>query len=183
MDKLEKFIITNREEFDIYEPSEELWDRIEKRKKTKTFLAISWKKTLSIAASICFIVMTTIYVQSFIKQEKYNAQIKEQHDIIDEELAKIEDYYNQQLDYKMTQISSLTSNNPEIRNNINTDLAELDSIYADLKNDLNDNIRNAEVINAMIENYKMKLQILEDILYFLQKNKHQNDDNDKKYDI
>ena len=44
------------------------------------------------------------------------------------------------------------------------DISKLDSAYEDLKYDLKENINNEKVINAMIENYRIKLEILEQIL-------------------
>jgi 3-hydroxyacyl-CoA dehydrogenase len=43
-------------------------------------------------------------------------------------------------------------------------MSELDSMYYDLKSDLKDNMANQEVIEAIIENYRLKITILEDIL-------------------
>jgi hypothetical protein len=59
---------------------------------------------------------------------------------------------------------------PDVANDMKKDLAELDSVYRNLKKDLGDNIANEEIINAMIQNYRMKLQILEDIKQALNQN-------------
>ena len=45
-----------------------------------------------------------------------------------------------------------------------TDLEQLDEVYKELMNDLQDNADNEEVVQAMIENYRIRLQILEQIL-------------------
>jgi hypothetical protein len=49
------------------------------------------------------------------------------------------------------------------------DLNAMDDAFADLKSDLEDNVDNEEVIMAMMENYRLKLQILEEILSKLEK--------------
>ena len=49
------------------------------------------------------------------------------------------------------------------------DLAVMDQAFAELKADLRDNVDNEEVIAAMMENYQLKLQILEEILNELEK--------------
>ena len=53
---------------------------------------------------------------------------------------------------------------------IQAEFQMLDSAYVELKNDLKDNVDNEEVINAMIQNYRIKLQILEQILDNIQSN-------------
>ena len=44
------------------------------------------------------------------------------------------------------------------------DLNQLDSLYTELKSDLRDNIANQEVIDAMIQNYRLRISILEELL-------------------
>ena len=61
------------------------------------------------------------------------------------------------------------------------DLSELDSIYSSLKKDLRENIDNEQVLEAMIQNYRMKLKILEDLLLDISPNKTQ--EKDEKYNI
>ena len=44
---------------------------------------------------------------------------------------------------------------------------ELDSVYISLKSDLKDNIANHEVIEAMIQNYRLRISILEESYNFV----------------
>ncbi len=44
------------------------------------------------------------------------------------------------------------------------EFSDLDVLFKELKEDLNDNADNHEVIEAMIQNYSIKLEILEDML-------------------
>ncbi|MGD2034222.1 MAG: hypothetical protein PVF73_04140, partial [Bacteroidales bacterium] len=60
---------------------------------------------------------------------------------------------------------------------LQTDLSELDSIYEGLKDDLKDNIANHEVIEAMIQNYRLRIAILEDMLLFLDQEDEENNTN------
>jgi hypothetical protein len=55
-----------------------------------------------------------------------------------------------------------------VREGIEQDLAGLDSALVQLKRDLKDNISNAEVIEAMIQNYRLKLAILEEVLGYIE---------------
>ena len=49
------------------------------------------------------------------------------------------------------------------------DLEAMDKAFAELKGDLEDNVDNEEVVAAMMENYQLKLRILEEILSELEK--------------
>ena len=55
---------------------------------------------------------------------------------------------------------------PEVQN----ELQILDEDYQSLKNDIRDDADSEEVINAMIEYYRLKLAMLEKILEEIQKN-------------
>lgn len=44
----------------------------------------------------------------------------------------------------------------------------MDEVLLQLKNDLNDDVANAEVLAAMIQNYRLKLEILEQTLQFIE---------------
>jgi Ni,Fe-hydrogenase III component G len=56
---------------------------------------------------------------------------------------------------------------------------ELDNIFKELKHDLKDNAANEEVLQAMIQNYRIKLEILTEILEQLNKSKNKKN---KPYD-
>lgn len=76
------------------------------------------------------------------------------------ELLEAEGYYTSLIDIKMQQIKSYED---EIDPQIFEDIDALDKALLELKEDLNDNIDNEEVIDAMIQNYRIKLEILETI--------------------
>ena len=90
------------------------------------------------------------------------------------ELAETEFFYLQQVSEKLQLIQASDYGiDPEIMG----DLAVLDSAYQQLKMDLKDNIDNEEVVNAMITNYRIRLQLLEQILIEIQE--HDNEEDNK----
>jgi hypothetical protein len=64
-------------------------------------------------------------------------------------------------------VSQLTADEPSINTEVDADLAQLEKILSDLKEDLNDDVANREVVSAMIQNYRMKLDILEQVLEYI----------------
>jgi hypothetical protein len=66
---------------------------------------------------------------------------------------------------------------PEVEKELDSDMARIDSICTDIRNDLKDNVDNQEVIEALIRNYRIKIKILEDMLLILKKSE---DENSKK---
>jgi hypothetical protein len=85
-------------------------------------------------------------------------------------LKETEVYYKTQMNTLYLEAKPLLINQPVIARELKNDMAHLDSIRTDLKKDLKDNVANQEVIEAMIQNYRIKLQLLEDMLNLLKQN-------------
>jgi hypothetical protein len=85
------------------------------------------------------------------------------------ELKEAELYYTGLIDARLQEIKPFLAEYPEIELEMEADLSDLDNVYNSLKNDLKDNVANQEVIQAMIENYRTRIDILEEMLHFLDK--------------
>jgi hypothetical protein len=62
-------------------------------------------------------------------------------------------------------------------------MVELDKVFEELKRDLKDNSDNEEVIEAMIQNYRIKLEVLDEILTQLKKSRGSNKKNNLSDEI
>lgn len=190
MDKLEQFIFDNREAFDVHEPGPEVWARIKssgsgENKKTKV-IRMNWRSFLWRVAAIIVIFssayMLSNYVHSLKDKQVATATTGEstehtgEPEIVIPELVEAEAYYTMELNSKMSELRQHTDNFQEVEEQLNYDFQELDSIYAELENDLKDNICNKEVIDAMIQNYRLKLEILENLLQHLERQENANSD-------
>jgi hypothetical protein len=190
-DRLEKFVIGHRADFDLFEPSADVWNNIRKRKKNARVIQFEWKNILWKAAAVVVIFMASYAVQEYIHQ-KDNAQMasadSQKQEIVIPELLEAEFYYTNQVNEKLNEIQGQIGAYPDLKEQMNTDIAQLDSICIELKKDLRDNIDNQEVIDAMIQNYRLKLQILEELMNQLQRtnktksNKHNKNEN-KQYKL
>ena len=171
MDNLEKFIKENRSDLDKYEPAESTWRKIEAGLKTRRTIFPVW---ISAAAIIMVILGTAIFLY-FLYQKKnidYSAENSGQP-----ALKETEVYYNTLVNSLYLEARPLLTGQPEIARELNTGMAQIDSICADLKKDLKDNVANQEVIEAMIRNYRIKLQLLEDMLTLLKQNENKSEKN------
>jgi hypothetical protein len=168
-DRLEKFISENRDQFDLHEPDDRLWAGIESNVQDKKTIRIGWKGIVWRAAAVILIFGASFGIQEYLHQRKAMMADQESNEMIKNipELQEAEIYYTSLLNDKISQIEPLLEQNPELGESLQQDLSELDSIYGELQNDLRDNIANDEVVEAMIQNYILKIQILEDLLEFL----------------
>jgi len=183
-DKLEKFVIENRNQFDTMEPSPDLWEKI-KPSQTKK-IDINWTRMLIRAAAVVVIFVSSYIFFDYIinkNQEPVIAEV-EANDPEDirtyQELMEAEYYYTSMIENRKEEFIRLTGNNAPLRKEITIELKELDKVYRELKEDLKDNADNEEVVVAMIQNYRLKLEILEEILLQLQPANENTKDDEKK---
>ena len=160
-DKFKSFVTGNRDEFEKYDLDLDLsWDAIadglEEKAKAKPRNKKVW---MSIAASVALLIMFSIGLL-------YSSGGTDSQEALfasNPELAEAQAFYTSQIDYKMSLAQSKFSDERMFE-----DIKELDQAFAELKSDLQDNADNEEVIIAMIENYQLKLKILDRVLEELQ---------------
>jgi len=169
MDRLEEYIRKNRDGLDIRKPSPDLWKRIIKDLKPGKRPVRYW---LSIAASVVLIISASLLFYQIGKNNSNTTGISsEGNDMAtSRQLNEAETYYNNQINSLYRQAKPLLTGNPELQNELNSDLSQIDSIYADIRKDLRDNVANQEVVEALIQNYMTKIKILEDMLTILKEN-------------
>ena len=182
MDKLEEHISQNRGALDRYSPQAGVWKRIRKEIKKEKSMKRQW---IGIAAMIIVILGTAIvlfrpvYRWSDSNSRKNN---NERLSLLDPQLKETETYYNCLVNSLYKEATPLLTNNPEIKKELNTDLSHLDSICVDIKKDLKDNIANQDVVEALIQNYRIKIRILKDMLETLKANEN-NPEKKKSYGL
>jgi len=161
-DRLEDFIKNNREAFDQFEPSEKVWENISKQKgKSRKISMVSY--FLRVAAVVTIAVVFTVLITNtnIFNSEEAKAQ-PEDPEL--RELIEAEAFYASQVNEKMNEIRKCYDTFPEIKEEVETDLTELQEMYDVLKIDLNENISKKAVIEAMIENNRYRLKMVDDVL-------------------
>ena len=167
-DRFEDFIREHSAEFDTYEPSNDLWDSIDKNISSKKTIKVNWKKVGYRIASVAAIFIISFFVQ---KMFFFNPvqQVAEQSEISIEipELIEAETYYSSIINSKLNEVKPILENHPILEEELKIDMEELENNYESLKKDLKDNIANHEVLEAMLHNYRLRVQILEEMIGYL----------------
>ena len=197
-DQLESFITRNRDGFDQHEPPAGLWDKVEdqlpKPKGKKVRLKL--RTILTRAAAVAAIFVASFLLHHAIFPERHGDPTNHPVDetVLTEEsvnpevqeLVEAEAYYSSQINGIRNELDQYLAEHPEIAREIKTEFNYLDSLYTDLKTDLNDNVSNQQVIEAMIQNQKVKLEILEQILNEMKRSESSvepESDDDEEYEI
>ncbi|MFZ4464951.1 MAG: hypothetical protein ACOYN5_13980 [Bacteroidales bacterium] len=169
-DRLEQFISENRDAFDELEPSEGLWNKIEasqkpaKRRILPVFLRVA-------AAAAIFV--AGYFVSGWVHHTPANdnsGMSESKNSPAMEAFFEAKAYYSGLINQKEKQVFQLTGSNPALRTELDEELKNMDKIYAELEQDLSDQVAGEEVIEAMIQHYRVKLEILEDVLQQLKSN-------------
>lgn len=186
-DKFEDFIRENREGFGPGEGAPDVWSKIQKRKPEAKVISINWQTVMSRAAAVVVIFVASYYFHDYMAENREAEQgllTKESlSDPMLQELIEADQYYSAQVTYKKAELFDLTGDKPDLQMDVNNELADLDAILLELKEDLSDNADNTEVIEAMMQNYMLKLEILEDMLEQIKKNQGKNSDEEQGVSI
>lgn len=151
-DSLKQHIESNSEDFEVYPLESNDWNKIADKLDPPKMQYRNW--LLGVAASLAVIFISSVLVLSSTHSSEPN------------EVAEMEGFYEEAINAKISLVKSQLGNH-----SILEDLNAMDEAFAELKADLNDNVDNEEVVMAMMENYQLKLQILEKILNELEEEK------------
>ena len=175
-DEFEKFVKDNKENFDTEVPSFQLWNNIEpqlneqdKTQQSPLKIVSSARRTIRMKmvryASIAAVGLLLLTVGGVIGSywtvggEPQVAGISLGE--VSDEYAEVEQHYAQQVNLNIEKLKKLNYDEAILK-----DIEELDIAFQELKQELghSNEISNEEIIHAMIENYQMKIDILERVL-------------------
>jgi hypothetical protein len=130
------------------------------------------------AAAVILILITGtigIIITQTSKQVPYNGYSQEMHEV--------EHYYSTLVSEKTSLVNEY-SDDPELKNDLfNKEFRELDSLYIVLQNELKAAPGDERVINAIINHYQVKVELLNQILDELQSIKHIKTENHESTEI
>ena len=84
-------------------------------------------------------------------------------------------YYDSRIKSLYREAQPLLTANPEIKTELTEGMDELDSLSAQIRDDLKDDIASSEVVEALIQNYRLRIELLEDMLRLMQENDIENE--------
>lgn len=175
-DSMKDFIQQNKEAFDQHEPSPGLWEKIED-KKVRPIRMVSLASVLRVAAVAIILIGTGMF---FLLQEDPVIEVAEepvQEEPVEplslsqmsSEMAEVEVYYVSEIQDKMHQLNSY-----EVDPSMLEEIEFLKNDFEALKKELGQGADRAKIVEAMIENYRLRIEILELILSELKE--HANDE-------
>jgi hypothetical protein len=164
MDKLDKLFNEQREAFDE-EPPEGHFQRFEARldqyHTKKGGFAVAWP-FLKVASVVIILLLSANLIIHFLPGKA----AKNQPLFANSELNETARFYTARINSGMSSLKQMAAqgigSEQELKQ-VNKEMAEMDSLYSDLQKEYSKNPNDERVINAMIEYYQTKLNIINTI--------------------
>lgn len=162
MSELEDYIKKNKEKFLTEEPTEGHMDRflrkLEKEEESKRSSGVTFWR---IAAAI--IVLVTISVSVLLP--RFNSPKDVQYvsmslSDVSDDLAEVEMYYQSKLEREYAELNKLSESDPVVKSYMD-ELESLNERYTDLEEQLYSSGSHEKVVIAMIENFRLRLELIE----------------------
>ncbi|MEM9981297.1 MAG: hypothetical protein AAF734_02300 [Bacteroidota bacterium] len=194
MDPLEKFIRDNKAAFDRHEPNDDLWENIEAnldvlddgaveeeitKNTTARGITISYR-TLWRVAAVALLLLSSVAVWQYVEREKQanTAVTIVPLNEIDPELAEAEAYYTAQIQEKREELIAI---DPDALQAFDGELHELDELYDSLKEELLSTADQEAIATAMIENLRIRIEILNRQIEILERYQQKKQENETQY--
>jgi hypothetical protein len=178
-DKLEQFVKNNAEEFNSFDPPAIAWDSIEKELPVlkQTPVRKLWPYAWKAAAAILIFASAWLlndYTDQIKTSERNSSNNETAASPVLTELSEAEAYYTSQISSKQAELAQYARKHPEIIEDLKREFSEMDKTKAELKKDLVESNADEKVIEAIILSYRVKLEILDQMLTELRKSKEGN---------
>jgi len=182
-DPLQEFIRENRESFETSFDAEKNWQKLQEKRNSARrapatptagrSLNLSW---LKIAAMMIFVSgLTYIIVNNdngggaATVNNHYHLSLSD----LSPELAEVEQHYASNIEQKMQQVKNM-----DVDQELLNELTLIDNERAMLDDEMQNAVNNEKIVKAIIKNYRMKLNLLEEMMEDI--NKAKNKSNDRK---
>jgi hypothetical protein len=175
-DKLEHFVRNNTEEFNELEPPDMVWQKLEKelpfipKSTIRKIWPYAWK-----AAAAVLIFASAWLLKDYTDHRRHSPQTSSSYEATSNpqlgELSDAEAYYASKISSKQAELALYAHQHPEIIEDLKKEFKEMDKNKDELKKDLAESNADEKVIEAIILSYRVKLEILDQMLTELHKTK------------
>jgi len=204
MDELKTFFEQNRGKFDTEEPEFGHFDRFQKKLEAehKQRAKFNYRMVLQIAASVAILVIVGVEVMSVlfgrgvetIKGEVAELNIGTTNEIVRQatqnvksrlnpEYKETQQYYISLVDNRIDQIKANENMDEKQKEELLKELSEMDELFVQLQKELKSSPDNQVLIDAMIKHYKIKIDVMNQILNNLNNIKNLNTKENEKIDL
>jgi hypothetical protein len=176
MKNIEDIIRSSKDFFDEAEPSKGHLERfnrkLELRFGTRTIKRSIVPYLLKAAVVTLLVTLSSLWTwDHFIRSDRNRMTLGE----VSPQYKEVENYYVHQVNLMESELVNIDlKNNPEQKDMLFTELKSMDSVYVQLQKELKANPNDERIINAMIEHYQTKVEIMSYIVSQLKEIRNEN---------
>jgi hypothetical protein len=187
MKTIDEIIRRNRDFFEGREPSDGHFERFNMKLEAR-FHSVTVRRSivpylLRAAVVTLLITLSSLWTwEHFIKPDRNRMTLSQ----VSPQYREVENYYMHQVKLMENELGTIElSNTPEQKVMLMTEMRSMDSVYVQLQKELKANPNDDRIINAMIEHYQTKLEVMSFIVNQLKaiRNENQNKSEDEKVSI
>ncbi len=162
MDDFEKYIKENKDLFnDQKADKQKIWHNIESNLDNTKVIYLWNLSGLKIAATILILVGIFSIAGLFITSE-FNQS--DQNEAVHQELKDIDIYYKNLVSFQVQLVNNHPKLKPENKKEFLSFMDELDKDYEILKQEMAKNLNNEYILEAIVNNYKKRIELIENLL-------------------
>lgn len=179
-DQFEKYVRDHSDEFDSFELPEDSWANIQKMRgdeegrseKKSSKPKVVFITALRRVAAVLVLGLAGYGLFSIVSGPS-NPVVESQ---LPAEIQEMDEYYEAQIAQSWEELNRQHPNNELVSQEVSTEMELLGEEKEKLMDELKQNFSNQKVLEELIEIYKMRLEILEEVLETL------NEENERNYD-
>ncbi len=166
MKNIEDFISSNKQFFDGEEPSEGHFERFTRKLEIRCGEKVIRRSIvpylLKAAVVTLLVTLSSLWTwDHFIRSDRNRMALGD----ISPEYREVENYYVHQVNLMENEIVNLdVTSRPEQKEILKKEMRSMDSVYVQLQKELKANPNDERIINAMIEHYQTKVDVMNYIL-------------------
>ncbi len=185
---MDEIIRSNRDLFEAAEPSDGHMERFNRKLEMRLHRHVTVKRSivpylLRAAVVTLLVTLSSLWTwDHFIRSDRNRMALGD----VSPQYREVENYYVHQVNLVENQItSSDILTNPEQKTMFEKEMKSMDSVYVQLQKELKANPGDERIINAMIEHYQTKLEVMSYIVDQLKalRNENQNARKDEKVNL
>jgi len=187
MKTIEELIRSNKDFFEDAEPSGGHLERFERKLEVRFGKAVVKRSIvpylLKAAVVTLLVTLSSLWTwDNFIRPDRNRMKLSD----VSPQYREVENYYIHQVNMMESELSSFTLTNDKAHNEmLKKEMRSMDSVYVQLQKDLKANPQDERIINAMIEHYQTKVDVMSYLLNQLKelRNENTNTREDEKVSI
>lgn len=173
-DKFEKFVNENSDEFDFLEVPEGAWEAIQQKRgkaekpKTRVFVLSALRRV----AAVFVIALAGYGLYSIATNGSGGSQMVSD---LPAEIREMDQYYESQISQSLDELTEQYPDNELVAEEVSVELDVLKEEKEKLLEELKKNFSNQKILEELIQVYRLRLEMLEDVLKTL------NEEHEKEY--